>query len=358
MPYRLKAVLKAVVPLLLLLLVCVARGAAAADPSSSFGVNIHAPQGAELAAELDRVKAAGIGWVRIDFIWAAVEPQRGRYDWRGYDALAAAARARGLQVYATLAYTPAWATDGPELTGVPRNPDDWRRFCLRAARRYRGKILYWGLWNEPNLKQFWSGSRDQYIDLILKTGADAVHAGNPAARVGGPELAHLVSNGAVWYDWLRTTLLVAGDRLDFITHHLYNNDGNSAVTNKLAASTLFGGRARALAVRGPLGPGGPGEHRLDEQAVLADRDRLGVGHGRRAAAGGRLHRAPRRLVHRPARAGLGSTRSSSTSSRTDRTAATPGGSCVRTALRSRRTTLTRDSSRATDLGASPRGMAS
>ncbi|HEY0514907.1 MAG TPA: beta-galactosidase [Thermoanaerobaculia bacterium] len=235
MLHRLKTL---ILPLLLLLSVA---PAAAANPSS-FGVNIHAPQGAELAAELDRVKAAGIGWVRIDFVWAAVEPQKGRYDWRGYDALAAAARARGIQIYATLAYTPAWATDGPELTGVPRNPDDWRRICFRAAKRYRGRIVYWGLWNEPNLKQFWSGSRDQYIDVILKTGADAIHSGNPAAKVGGPDLAHLVSNGAVWYDWLRTSLMVAGDRLDFIAHHLYDSSGNSDVTNKLAASTLFGGQ--------------------------------------------------------------------------------------------------------------------
>ena len=234
MTYRLKAFF------LLLLLLPVARAATAATPSSSFGVNIHAPQGAELASQLDRVKAAGLGWVRIDFIWAVVEPRKGKYDWRVYDAIAAAAKARGLQVFATIAYTPAWATDGPELTGVPRNPDDWRRICFRAAKRYRGKITYWGLWNEPNLKRFWSGSRDQYIDVILRVGADAIHSGNPAAQVGGPELAHLVSDGAVWYDWLRQSLLEAGDKLDFITHHLYDNDGNRDVTSKLTDGTLFG----------------------------------------------------------------------------------------------------------------------
>src|SRR3954447_234161 len=106
--------------LLLLLLLPGARAATAATPASPYGVNIHAPQGPELASQLDRVKAAGLGWVRIDFIWAAVETRKGKYDWRAYDALAAAARARGLQVFATLAYTPAWATDGAEITGVPR----------------------------------------------------------------------------------------------------------------------------------------------------------------------------------------------------------------------------------------------
>ena len=288
--------------ILLSVLFSQARGAAA-DPAS-FGVNIHAPQGAELAAQLDRVKAAGLGWVRIDFIWAAIEPRKGAYNWHPYDALAAAARARGLQVYATIAYTPAWATDGPELTGVPRNPDDWRRICQRAAMRYRGKITYWGLWNEPNLNQFWAGSRDQYIDVILKTGADAIHAGNRGAKVGGPDLAHLVSGDSDWYDWLRESLLEAGDRLDFITHHIYDSSGNRGVTSKLEASTLFGGHPALWGIVAPLGQGGPREHRLDGEAGLAHRDRLGVVAGGGVAAGGLLRGAAQRLVHRPLRARL------------------------------------------------------
>jgi len=228
-------------PLLLLLLAGSTRAASAAE-ASPYGVNIHAPQGTDLAAQLDKVRAAGIGWVRIDFIWAVAEPVRGKYDWRIYDGIAAAANARGLKVFATVAYTPGWATDGPAITGVPRNPDDWRRFCFRAAKRYRRTIQHWGLWNEANLPRFWSGSRQQYIDVILKTGADAIHSGNPAAKVGGPELAHLTAGDADWYEWLRRVLLEAGDRLDFITHHVYDTDGNRDVTSKLEDRTLFGGR--------------------------------------------------------------------------------------------------------------------
>jgi hypothetical protein len=226
---------------LLLLLAAAARGVSAAE-ASPFGINVHAPQGSDLAVQFDRVRAAGIGWVRIDFVWAWVEPVRGKYDWRIYDAIAAAARARGLQVFATLAYTPPWATDGPAVTGVPRNPADWSRFCSRAAKRYRRTIRYWGLWNEPNLPRFWSGTRQQYIDVILKTGADAIHAGNRSAKAGGPELAHLTAGDADWYDWLRASLLEAGDRLDFVTHHVYDSDGNRDVTSRLEANTTFGGR--------------------------------------------------------------------------------------------------------------------
>ena len=208
--------------------------------ASPYGVNIHAPQGEELAFLLDQVQAAGIGWVRIDFVWAFVEPSRDNYDWSLYDAIVAAAEARGIEVFASLAYTPAWATGGPELTRVPDDPQQWADFCFLAARRYRGKIRTWGMWNEPNLTKFWAGSRQQYFDVILKPGADAVRAGNPDAQVAGPELAHLTSNGADWYYWLRDTVQNAGDKIDIVTHHLYDNDGNRDVTSKLNDTTLFG----------------------------------------------------------------------------------------------------------------------
>jgi hypothetical protein len=215
---------------------------ALAGEASPYGVNIHAPQGQELSFLLDQAKDAGIGWVRIDFVWAYVEPSRDNYDWSLYDAIAAAAQARGIEIFATLAYTPAWATSGPELTGVPNDPQQWSDFCFRAARRYRGQIRTWGMWNEPNLTKFWSGTRQQYLDVILRPGSDAVHAGNPDAQVAGPELAHLTSNGADWYYWLRDTIQNAGDKLDIVTHHLYDNDGNGDVTEKLNGSTLFGSR--------------------------------------------------------------------------------------------------------------------
>src|SRR5215470_10948210 len=202
--------------------------AAAASP---YGVNIHAPQGPQLAFILDRVHAAGIGWVRIDFVWADVETAPGTFDWSVYDALAAAAAARGINVYATLAYTPAWATHGPATTGVPDDPGTWADFCARAAKRYASSIQYWGLWNEPNLSRFWSGTRQQFIDDILIPGADAIHSAAATAKVGGPELAHVSSSQ--WFYWLRDCLNQAGSHLDFVSHHVYDSDGSAGVTGRL-----------------------------------------------------------------------------------------------------------------------------
>ena len=62
--------------ILLLLCPVLLPGRAAAVEASPFGVNIHQPQGAELERLLDQAQAAGIGWVRIDFVWAYVDVPR------------------------------------------------------------------------------------------------------------------------------------------------------------------------------------------------------------------------------------------------------------------------------------------
>ena len=221
---------------------------ALAQATSPYGVNVHAPTGADLTAKLDRVRAAGIGWIRVDFLWPAIEAEPGVFDWSAYDEIAAAASARHLGVLATVLFTPDWATSAPSWTGVP-DVAAWTDFCRRAAERYRGKIDHWEIWNEPNLSEFWAGSRQQYIDVLLKPGSDALHAGNPDAQVGGPALAHLVS--ADWFDWLSDVLSQAGDRLDFITHHVYNGSGNRQVTSKLNDSTLFGDQPGLWSVVAP-----------------------------------------------------------------------------------------------------------
>ncbi len=222
---------------LVALLGALAAGGAVAQESSPYGVNVHSPTGAELNLDLDRVQAAGITWINVAVIWPYVEGQSGVFDWSVYDEIVAAAQARHLQVLGSILYTPAWATKDPTWVGVP-DVNAWSDFCRRAADRYKGSIRYWQLWNEPNQTEFWTGTREQYIDVILKPGADAIHAGNPNAQVGGPALAHLSS--ADWFDWLSDVLAKAGDHLDFVTHHVYDSSGNRNVTSKLNDSTLFG----------------------------------------------------------------------------------------------------------------------
>ena len=164
------------------LLAATRPAAAAAGEASPYGVNAHAPEGDDLRRLLDLAQAARLGWIRIDFIWSWVEPRRGARDWRVYDGIVTEARARGIEVYASLVGTPAWATDGPEASGVPRDVSEWRAFVRDAARRYRGRVKAWGVWNEPNLPAFWAGTRAQYVDVLLRPASEEIRKAAQRAR--------------------------------------------------------------------------------------------------------------------------------------------------------------------------------
>jgi polysaccharide biosynthesis protein PslG len=199
--------------------------ASAADPALPYGINAHLPS----SALLDRVAEAGIAWIRVDFNWFMIEPGRGIYDWITTDAVISEARARGINVYATLAYTPAWANGGQPINVPPTDAGDWYAFVYTTVSRYRDRVKHWGMWNEPNLEGFFSGTLDQYIDDILRVGAQAVRDADPGSSVLGPELAMIGD----WWLWLNVVLEQAAEALDIVTQHAYEDTGTQVLIEML-----------------------------------------------------------------------------------------------------------------------------
>src|SRR5262245_59912802 len=81
------------------------------------GMNRHLPSPADSVA----MKAAGVEHVRMDFNWFQFEPQQGQFDWSAIDSSVNGARAQGLNVFATVAYTPQWASSVPSCTQSSAN---------------------------------------------------------------------------------------------------------------------------------------------------------------------------------------------------------------------------------------------
>jgi hypothetical protein len=193
------------------------QGRASADVGSAWGINTHVPD----TSTLDLVKQAGIGWIRVDFNWFTLEPGRDKYNWGYMDGVVSAAKARGLEIFATLAYSPSWASGTSNVADPPADPADWYDFVYDTVHRYSGSIHYWGMWNEPNLDGFFTGEDWQYREWILKPGSQAAKAADPGCFVLGPELAHLSG----WDTALRNILDAGGkDVIDIITHHCYKGD--------------------------------------------------------------------------------------------------------------------------------------
>jgi hypothetical protein len=226
--------MRAIVWLLGTTLVLLAHAAAgavwAASPALPYGINTHLPS----SAQLDRVAAAGIAWIRVDFNWFMMQPARGVYDWSTTDAVVSEAHARGLNVYATLAYTPEWANGGQGLNAPPLNSDDWYNFVYETVSRYRHHVRHWGMWNEPNFTAFWSGSVEQYLQMILEVGARAVRDVQ-GGLVLGPELGMQGD----WRGWFYRILSEKPRDLDIVTIHSYEETGIHVLIEMLTPRSIM-----------------------------------------------------------------------------------------------------------------------
>lgn len=97
-------------------------------------------------------------------------------------------------------------------------------YNAKWARGFRDRIRYWEIWNEPDSKQFWSGTVADYYRLYDKT-ARAIQAADPDALVGGPAISKPLVAGDYrekFIDYVRLHDLP----LDFFSWHFYAVDSN------------------------------------------------------------------------------------------------------------------------------------
>jgi hypothetical protein len=197
---------------------------------------------AEQNADFAAMTAVGAHWVGLDLDWNSIQqdgPNSFRWD-RAMDRIVLNARAHGLTILASAAYTPPWArgADCPagELHCMPANPDDYGRFVTAAAQRYgtlsdnpifRGSITHWQIWNEPNHQEFAQPkpNPDVYA-AMLKSAYQGVHFVDPLATVvtGGTAPAPDAADGTDYSPatWLRD-LYARGAKgfFDAVGHHPY-----------------------------------------------------------------------------------------------------------------------------------------
>jgi hypothetical protein len=174
-------------------------------------------QPAELAAQ------TGTGWVVEDFVWGLIEPKRGQFEWTGSDRFVEALRQRNLNIVGILSYSADWATPSTEDDGgdamsfYPPDQNLYYEFVRTLVTRYKDKVNYWQVWNEPDNDWFWKPKPNarEYATL-LKTAYRAVKDASPNAMVIGgavsgnaiPFLEEIVAAGS-------------GDSFDILSIHPY-----------------------------------------------------------------------------------------------------------------------------------------
>lgn len=104
----------------------------------------------------------------------------------------------------------------------PHSYEKWGRLVKALTEHFTARYgaaevatWYFEVWNEPNLKDFWAGSQDDYFKLYSHA-ARAIKAVNPSYKVGGPATA-----GAAWIPEMIAYCATHQVPLDFVSTHTY-----------------------------------------------------------------------------------------------------------------------------------------
>lgn len=155
----------------------------------------------------------GVKWARTSspeaiFRWEIVEPVEGQITW--YDEKVDRAADYGIAIMGTVGSEwPSWATSS---NGLP-DLDKWESFVERLVTHYRGRVLYWEVWNEA-VHVF----RSDFYAELLRRAAAAIHRADPDAKIVG-------MGGAANINWVLEVMGHLGDNwrqyLDYISTHIY-----------------------------------------------------------------------------------------------------------------------------------------
>ena len=138
--------------------------------------------------------------------WNQLEQRKGKWDFDRFDQIVSKADKGKIELVYTLGQTPNWASSRPDdTTGVygkganyvPVSIALWEQYVRKVGERYKGKIRYYEIWNEPNFPIFFNGTVAEMRALTLSA-SKILKAIDPEIKIISPGIV------AGSFDWLPT----------------------------------------------------------------------------------------------------------------------------------------------------------
>lgn len=151
------------------------------------------------------MKEAGIGFVRLDFLWQDIEQEKNKFNFDKYDRIIKLLLENNINVLGILGYN------------VSSSRQDWNkapdrelftRYAKETVSHFKNRIKYWEIWNEPDNKVYWQPQdglkeyssllKQVYKELKTQDPSSSVLMGSLSADAG-LGLRQLYENGAREY---------------------------------------------------------------------------------------------------------------------------------------------------------------
>ena len=173
----------------------------------------------------DKVAQLGVKWIRIQSGWERTEKAPGEYDFAWIDDIVNNLVDRGLIPWICLCYGNPLYDDAAKVVygsvGCPpihtqEQKEAWDRYVRAVVERYRGKVSYYEVWNEPDGQWCWKHgiSAEEYGEFVVAT-SKAIRETDSQAKVIGGSYCHRSMH------FIDTALKIMADHIDAITFHEY-----------------------------------------------------------------------------------------------------------------------------------------
>ena len=178
----------------------------------------------------DWLGKSGVKYARCQTGWNLCEKEKGVYTFEWLDSVIDNLLSRGVQPWLSVTFgNRLYMPDVPEWnkTCVGCVPlcfgeealQAWKNFVREIAKRYKGRVTHYEIWNEPEIKPFWypeEPSGTKYAELVRLTGG-IIREENPGARIGA------VVSSARAFRFIRQLLeSLKPEELDFFCYHIYS----------------------------------------------------------------------------------------------------------------------------------------
>jgi hypothetical protein len=187
--------------------------AGAAVAEDFFGLHILPGSGKpDVPFGMLRLWDAGVGW-------DILQPRKGEFDWASLDRIVLAANAAGHRVLYTLGRTPWWAAN--HKSDPPRRMSDLKALITAMVRRYGDRIYAYEMWNEANLKNYFTGTPAQMAQMTAVVKGVIDDAAARSLVVGASSTVRIMSSTYRFYPAYLAALKRLDWPLDAFAVHTY-----------------------------------------------------------------------------------------------------------------------------------------
>ena len=176
------------------------------------------------------MKKAGAGWVRMDFLWQEIEPQQGQFRFEKYDEIVELLDKNKIAILGLLNYSVDWAAACQEWNCPPKDNRLFVNYAQAVVSRYKDKIKYWEIWNEPDSSIYWAQQDGlKSYTVLLKDVYVALKSTDPDCKILNGGLANGLSSVNHLYD------NGAKDYFDILNIHIFDSPLHPGAISRVTA---------------------------------------------------------------------------------------------------------------------------